>query len=209
VVGDLRQSAGKPGAVGRRAGTHRNMRFDGSPSERRKGRRKSLVVISGTLSLKRPQAPAEAVSAGNRPFSPTLNGRAIKVTIVLETAEIAMLSVPDGQRRTTLRLKVAGLNVSATSPPSRCAKRSPRLPKATRISAWQSCKASWNEETWFQRPGSQSNSRRRRRLVKRHLPMPANYPVRNLRHWPRQGAIIDLRSFSPCAVHHALITAAA
>jgi hypothetical protein len=84
------------------------------------------MVISGTLSLKRPPAPAETrVSAGTspagptpartelaRPFSPTLNGRAIKVTIVLETAEIAMLTAPDGQRRTTLRIKVAGRNVS-------------------------------------------------------------------------------------------------
>jgi hypothetical protein len=86
----------------------------------------TLVVISDTLSLKRPQAPAEArVSADSpsparpttrtepaRSFSPALNGRAIKATIVLETAEIAMLTAPDGQRRTTLRIKVAGRNVS-------------------------------------------------------------------------------------------------
>jgi hypothetical protein len=69
------------------------------------------VVISGTLSLKRP--PGEPSAHPASPARPTpvrtelLNGRAIKVTIVLETAEIAMLSVPDGQRRTTLRIKVA------------------------------------------------------------------------------------------------------
>jgi hypothetical protein len=69
------------------------------------------VAISGTLSLKQPPAPAQ-------PARPTpartelLNGRAIKTTIVLETAEIAMLSAPDAQRRTTLRIKVAGRNVS-------------------------------------------------------------------------------------------------
>lgn len=46
-------------------------------------------------------------------FSPTLNGRAIKTTVVLDAAEIAALSVPDGQPRTTLRIKVGGRNVSA------------------------------------------------------------------------------------------------
>jgi hypothetical protein len=96
------------------------------------------VAISGTLSLKRSPAPAETPvsagapparpmpatterlaggqSAGNtgltRPFSSTLNARAIKATIVLYAAEIAMLNAPDGQRRTTLRIKVAGRNVS-------------------------------------------------------------------------------------------------
>jgi len=32
-----------------------------------------------------------------------LTGRAIKVTIVLDTAQLAMLHARDGQRRTTLR----------------------------------------------------------------------------------------------------------
>jgi hypothetical protein len=86
--------------------------------------------ISGTLSLKRPPAedPAPAqtrVSTGagspTRPgspaaavaFSPTVNARAIKATISLDTAEIAMLKVRDGQARTTLHIKVAGRNVAA------------------------------------------------------------------------------------------------
>jgi hypothetical protein len=79
------------------------------------------VAISGTLSLKRPPGahPAERLAGGqNAEARPTaarselLNGRAIKVAIGLETAEIAMLKVQDGQRRTTLRIKVAGRNVS-------------------------------------------------------------------------------------------------
>jgi hypothetical protein len=70
------------------------------------------VVISGTLSLKRPSGAEPKQSEPARSVSPALNGRAIKATIVLETAEIAMLSVPDGQRRTTLRIKVAGRDVS-------------------------------------------------------------------------------------------------
>jgi hypothetical protein len=69
------------------------------------------VGISGTLSLKRPPG-AQPTTEPARSFSPALNGRAIKVTIVLETAEIAMLSAPDGQRRTTLRIKAGGRNVS-------------------------------------------------------------------------------------------------
>jgi hypothetical protein len=46
-------------------------------------------------------------------FSPTVTGRALKATIVLNSAEIAALRVPDGQPRTTLWIKVAGRDVSA------------------------------------------------------------------------------------------------
>jgi hypothetical protein len=35
-------------------------------------------------------------------FSPMLNGRALKATVVLDLAEIAALRVPDGQPRTIL-----------------------------------------------------------------------------------------------------------
>jgi hypothetical protein len=46
-------------------------------------------------------------------MSPTLNGRAIKVTIVLDPAEIAVLTAPGGQSRTTLQIKAGGRNVCA------------------------------------------------------------------------------------------------
>jgi hypothetical protein len=46
-------------------------------------------------------------------FSPTVTGRAHKATVVLDSAEIAALRVPDGLPRTTLRIKVGGRDVSA------------------------------------------------------------------------------------------------
>ena len=42
-----------------------------------------------------------------------LGGRALKVTIVLDSAEVAALAVPDGQPRVTLRVNVGGRIVSA------------------------------------------------------------------------------------------------
>jgi hypothetical protein len=72
----------------------------------------TVVVISGTLSLKRPPGAQSGPSGPTPARTGLLNARAIKVTIVLDTAEIAMLNAPDGQRRTTLQIKVAGRNVS-------------------------------------------------------------------------------------------------
>jgi hypothetical protein len=46
-------------------------------------------------------------------FSPTVTGRALKVTVVLDSAEIVALRVPDGQPRTTLRIEVGGRDVCA------------------------------------------------------------------------------------------------
>ena len=46
-------------------------------------------------------------------FSPMLNGRALKATVVLDSAEIAALRVPDGQPRTILRIKIDGRDVCA------------------------------------------------------------------------------------------------
>lgn len=46
-------------------------------------------------------------------MSAYLNARAIKVTVLLDPAEIATLSVPEGQSRTTLWIWVAGRKLSA------------------------------------------------------------------------------------------------
>lgn len=42
-----------------------------------------------------------------------LSARAIKVTVLLDPAEIATLATPEGQSRTTLEIKVAGRKLSA------------------------------------------------------------------------------------------------
>ena len=42
-----------------------------------------------------------------------LNGRAIKISIVLDSSEVAALAPPDGQPRATLRVNVGGRVVSA------------------------------------------------------------------------------------------------
>ena len=42
-----------------------------------------------------------------------LNGRAVKITVVLEPVEVVALAAPEGQSRTVLHIKVGGRNVSA------------------------------------------------------------------------------------------------
>jgi hypothetical protein len=85
----------------------------------------------------RPAPKAQATEKDHRNMSmPTLTARSLKVSLVLDPAEVATLA-PSNAPQVTLKVAVAGRTLPPTSPPSHCARRSPRSTRPGPMGWWR------------------------------------------------------------------------